>query len=361
MLQIFLATLGSFCFTFLSVYFLIQFLRKHKFYQKVPSRPFQRKFIPELGGLGFGYSLFLNLFIFGSIAQLEELVMVGTCILFVFALGIGDDNLLIRPRVKFAVMLLIAGIFVQGTGFRISTFHGFLGIEMLPDWFSYGFTIFFITALTHGFNLSDGVDGLASTLALIALGFLGGWFYVVDQISFSLLSFTMFGGLLAFLKFNWFPAKIFMGDTGSLTLGFTIAILLLVFFSTNENLSFSNSGKIRASFSMGLMLVAYPVLDTSRVFIRRILKKKNPFRADGTHIHHFLLKFRLSQRDVTKLICFTQLFLVLITYQVSNLDDNLLIPILLILEIIFLIGIEVYIFNLNALRAKLKRQVQLES
>lgn len=361
MLQIFLSTFSSFSITFISVYFLIQFLKKNKAYQKVELRKFQRKFIPEFGGLGFGYSMFLNLFIFGSFDQIEELKLICTAIFFVFALGMGDDSLHFRARVKFAVSLLISVFFVFETDYRISTFHGLLGIEMLPDWFSYGFTIFFMMALTHGFNLADGIDGLAGSLAVTVLGILGIWFFVVEEVAFALFSFTLMGGLLAFLKFNWFPAKIFMGDTGSLTLGFSIAILVLLFFNVNERLPIGDPARITASFSMGLMLVGYPVLDTSRVLIRRILTKRNPFKADATHIHHVLLESKLNHGDATKLIGFSHLFLVLVTYEFSSLEDSLLIPIILGFFVLVAVGIEVHVVRLKALKSKLKRQVQLES
>ena len=358
MLQIFLSTFSSFSITFISVFFLVQFLKRNKAYQKVELRKFQRKFIPEFGGIGFGYSLFLNLFVFGSFAQLEELKIACSAIFFVFALGMGDDSLQFRARIKFVVTLLIAIFFVYGTNFRISTFHGFLGIDLLPDWFSYGFTIFFILALTHSFNLADGIDGLAGSLAVSVLGLLGGWFFVVEESAFALLCFTLLGGLLAFLKFNWFPAKIFMGDTGSLTLGFTVAILLLVFFNTNELLPIGDSAKITASFSMGIMLVGYPVFDTSRVLIRRILKRRNPFKADNTHVHHVLLQSKLNHGDSTKLIGFSHLFLVLVTYEFSSLEDSFLIPIILGFFVFVAVGIELYLQRVKSLKLKIKNQIE---
>jgi UDP-N-acetylmuramyl pentapeptide phosphotransferase/UDP-N-acetylglucosamine-1-phosphate transferase len=218
-----------------------------------------------------------------------------------------------------------------------------------------------ILAVTHGFNLADGIDGLAGSLAVTALGLLGGWFFVVGENTFALVCFTLLGGVLAFLKFNWFPAKIFMGDTGSLTLGFTLAILLLLFFKVNEALPFYDPSKITASFSMGIMLVGYPVLDTSRVLIRRILRKKNPFKADSTHIHHVLLESKLNHGDATKLIGFSHLFLVLVTYEFSSAEDSLLIPIIVVFFVFVATGIEAYLGRLKALKLKGKSKVQLES
>src|SRR5690606_4081112 len=142
-------------------------------------------------------------------------------ILLMFIVGLRDDLVELRASRKLLGQLVAVLLVVVVADVRIRDFHGFLGLGELNDVVSYVFSGFVLFALTNGFNLIDGLDGLGGTIAVISFSCLGGWFLIQGVESYALISFVFLGGVLAFLAFNWHPAKIFMGDTGSLTLGFT--------------------------------------------------------------------------------------------------------------------------------------------
>ena len=188
---------------------------------------------------------------------------------------------------------------------------------------------------SNAFNLIDGIDGLAGMVSSIALLFLGLWFGLNGLDSYALISFGLLGATLSFLIFNWQPAKIFMGDTGALTLGFAIGALVMVFFKSNESVSPEFFGKFNSPLTMGVALMVYPLFDTVRVFVRRIVNGNHPLKADKGHIHHFLLRSGLSHQKATLIISTVQLTLVVTAILLNSFDDNWALSCLIGLVLIF--------------------------
>jgi UDP-GlcNAc:undecaprenyl-phosphate GlcNAc-1-phosphate transferase len=330
---------------------LIKFLQKIKFGDIPGGRKIHKEFTPSMGGIGIFISFFFSLVVWGGGGgNINKVWFLVAGLIIIFFIGMSDDIVDLRAHYKLIGQIIAASIVVIQGDMRITSFYGFIGVNVLPEYFSYTFSIFVLLVTSNAFNLIDGVDGLAGSVSAIALSFLGIWFSVHGFESFALLSFSLLGAVLAFLIYNWQPAKIFMGDTGALTLGFTIGVLVICFFKSNEMLLNSVNGKFNSPFTIGLALMIYPLFDTMRVFVKRILRGTHPMKADKSHIHHFLLRSGMSHQKVTIIISSVQLILLIITIFISSLDDNWSMIILIGLIIIF--GVLVVKYTIYQIRKK---------
>ncbi|MEQ8928196.1 MAG: MraY family glycosyltransferase, partial [Fulvivirga sp.] len=151
----------------------------------------------------------------------------------------------------------------------------------------------------NSFNLIDGIDGLSGTLGFIIISSFGVWFYLTGNMSLSFISFAFLGGIMAFLVYNWYPSKIFMGDTGALMIGFLIGCLAIYFININFNLDPSSPLRFSATIGTAICILIVPLTDTLRIFILRILSAKSPLHADNNHIHHALLMLDLNHAQST--------------------------------------------------------------
>ena len=193
----------------------------------------------------------------------------------------------------------------------IYSLGNYFGYEMvLPAWFVFPFTFFAIAGFTNALNLMDGLDGLASVVSIVMLvTFLAVGLQYNDEVLISLSSFFIVT-LLAFLLFNWHPAKVFMGDSGSLALGIVISILAI------------HSTQYIAPTSV-LFMVALPLLDTFIVMTRRIQRHRSPFEADKNHLHHFLFNVKGDVRYTVMILAFMQVVFSIIGYQISPSNEFL--------------------------------------
>jgi UDP-N-acetylmuramyl pentapeptide phosphotransferase/UDP-N-acetylglucosamine-1-phosphate transferase len=208
------------------------------------------------------------------------------------------------------------------SGIRITSFEGLFGIYDLPLVAQYTFTLLTIAGITNAFNLIDGIDGLAGGLGFTSLTILGLFLTMNGDIVSALIAFSLAGSIVAFLYFNFNPAKIFLGDTGSLVLGFTIAVLCIRLMQVNTLTALPHAPLFILS------LVFIPVFDTIRVFATRMWKGKSPFQADRTHIHHLLTNAGFSHLFATRLICALHGFILLEVYWLKDLREELILLIL---------------------------------
>jgi UDP-N-acetylmuramyl pentapeptide phosphotransferase/UDP-N-acetylglucosamine-1-phosphate transferase len=277
---------------------LIKLIHRFKLFDVPDLRKAHSTPIPTMGGIAVYAGMIAALFIWypftgdpGTISFFFSLAML-------FAVGIMDDLRDIRAYYKLAIQLSVA-LLVTLSGIRITTFHGLFGIYQLPLMMQYGVSVFAIVGITNAFNLIDGIDGLAGGLGFMSSVALGLFLTLSGQLALALIAFALAGALLGFLYYNFNPARIFMGDTGSLVLGFTIAVLCihLIRHNSGPTVAFSNVPVI------ALSVVLIPVFDTLRVFSLRIGQGKSPFHADKTHIHHLLTNNGWSHSFTSKLIC----------------------------------------------------------
>jgi UDP-N-acetylmuramyl pentapeptide phosphotransferase/UDP-N-acetylglucosamine-1-phosphate transferase len=240
-----------------------------------------------------------------------------------------DDLNDLRARNKFVIQLALA-LLIAFSGVRITSLNGILGIEE-PITAQYTLTVVAIAGITNSFNLIDGIDGLAGGLGFMSLVILGLFLTLGGDINIALIAFALAGGLLGFLYYNFNPARIFMGDTGSLVLGFVIAVLTVRLIQVNTTSSFN---LLLNAPAFGLSLVLIPVFDTLRVFSLRIWSGKSPFNADKTHIHHLLTNNGWSHNFAAKLICAAHGLILIAGYFLKNLPQEIGIIILFILMLL---------------------------
>lgn len=323
-----LAFITSFSVGFLVTPIVISVLRKAKIGDAPGGRKIHKKFTPSMGGIGFVSATFVALGIWGWQFPLPDIRYMLGAIALMFIVGLRDDMVELKAKHKLLGQLVSVLLVVVAGDIRIKEFHGFLGVEELPLLVSYAFSSFVLLALTNAFNLIDGLDGLAGMVASISLSLLGVWFYVQGLESLAVLSLTLLGGVLAFMIFNWHPAKIFMGDTGSLTLGFALGSLVLAFMDYNSALPQGAFLRLEPSFTAGIVLMIYPLYDMARVFAKRISQGKHPMTADKSHVHHFLIRMGMKHNEVAVTLGLLQLSLILVVFILGDYSDNIILPIL---------------------------------
>jgi len=255
--------------------------------------------IPTLGGI----AIFLS-FVFASTVglsgdELPELIYILIAVILMFFVGLKDDILSLSPWKKLTAQLIASGIIVFLAKIRFTNLHGFLGIEdigMIP---SVLLTFFVIIVIINAFNLMDGIDGLAAGLSMLVTLVFGSWFFISGHSDYAILSISLFGAIAGFFYYNLYGKKnkIFMGDTGSLVLGTIMAIFVIRFneFNIDQTQPFSIASAPAVSFG----ILIYPLVDTIRVFIIRLLQFKSPFSADKNHLHHRLLTLGFSHKKAT--------------------------------------------------------------
>ena len=250
--------------------------------------------IPEMGGLAVYMSFTLTTFLFADFSS--ELFALWTGGTILVLLGVLDDIYNLNPWVKLAVQIVAAACAIS-EGVIVHDIFLFSQYVSL-GWLAYPLTALWIVVLVNAFNLIDGLDGLSSglcaiscvTLALVAL--------LYGNLTSALFAGVLFGACLGFLPFNFFPARIFIGNTGAYFLGYVLAVI-----------SVGGVFKISAviSFLLPVIIFALPLFDTVFAFFRRIAKGQTPFTADKKHLHHRLIAYGLSQRHA-----------VLVLYAVSG-------------------------------------------
>jgi UDP-GlcNAc:undecaprenyl-phosphate/decaprenyl-phosphate GlcNAc-1-phosphate transferase len=301
MLFVLLATSVSFIITFLAIPAIIKIANEKKLYDIPDDRKIHKKPIASLGGVGIFIGFFLATLFFISNKTNPEFQYFFAAATIIFFLGLKDDILVLAASKKFICQLAVAAIIIHLGGIRIDSMHGIFGIHQLPEVVGLGLSYTTIILVINAYNLIDGVDGLAGMLGLLSMLVFGAYFHMAGLPSYSLFAFSMAGSLIAFLMYNFHPAKIFMGDSGSLMIGLLNSILVIKFI----NVADSNAVPfhIESAVGVGIAILMVPLLDTIRVFSIRIFKGRSPFSPDRNHIHHLLLDRGLNHKYVT-ICCF---------------------------------------------------------
>jgi UDP-N-acetylmuramyl pentapeptide phosphotransferase/UDP-N-acetylglucosamine-1-phosphate transferase len=284
-------------------------------------RHVHKGYVPRLGGVAIyiGF-LFSQLYFFisdsSSIENPKNYLLLLFGVLLLFVLGILDDLVDLKAHLKFYVQLLVAVILVWNADIRVESFHGVLGLETLPIWFSYLFSILVITFFINAYNLIDGIDTLSSSIGMFVLVCFGLVFLYNGAYLETVLAFSVFGALFGFWFYNKPPAKIFMGDSGTLSMG-----LLMAYFAIRvTDLPLDAEGTISPVFAF--VVLSYPAIDTLRVFTVRILNGKSPFSPDRNHIHHLLLDMGYSHGKATRIIILITLLLSFAAYLLRTMPTT---------------------------------------
>ncbi|QIP13022.1 undecaprenyl/decaprenyl-phosphate alpha-N-acetylglucosaminyl 1-phosphate transferase [Spirosoma aureum] len=260
---------------------------------------------PTFGGIAIFAAILIAYFLWPSIDQTDvyrtDLSVAGMTIL--FFIGIKDDLVGIDPNKKILFQILAAMILIFFGDLKVDYLYGIMGFHHIEEIISILLTCFIFIALTNAINLIDGIDGLAAGIATIASGTFGTWFLLTNHFTMACLAFTLTGALLGFLRFNFSKtSKIFMGNTGSLIIGFMLAFFAVRFVSLNASYRFEPTAFFNAPI-IAIVILIVPIFDTLRVFLVRILARRSPFSADRNHMHHILLDNGLSHAQATAVLC----------------------------------------------------------
>lgn len=337
--NILLSAALAFLITFFAIPVIIQVAKDKKLFDEPDERKVHKNVIPTLGGLGIFAGFIIATLMGVPSAITSELQYFAAATTVIFFLGIKDDILVLSASKKFIGQLIAAGIIIKFGGIQITNMHGFLGIYEIPHIASIILSIFTIIVITNSFNLIDGVDGLAGSLGLLTTLVFGAYFFYAGQLTYAVMAFALAGSTIGFLIYNFSPAKIFMGDTGSLLLGLVNSILVIKFINVAGN-PVSNF-PIQAAPAIGFAILMIPLFDTLRVFGLRILDRRSPFSPDRTHVHHFLLDLGLSHRMVTFTCVLVNISFIAMAFFLRNLGTTTVLGILLLSAFIF-IGIIYY-------------------
>ena len=302
--------------TLIAMPILLRFCKVRGLYDTPNERKVHHNNIPRLGGVLFAPALAIGMET--SLALMILLddssfhIGLSTCLLFgalfmIFCIGLVDDIFGLDAKIKFAVQAL-ASMFMSLCNLYINNLYGFCGIYEIPVYIGYPLTVLMSLLIINAINLIDGIDGLASSLSIIILAIFSFVFIRIDNMPFTMLTAGMIGPLLVFWCYNMFGSaekgtKTFMGDTGSLILGFTFSYLCIKYAMFNPNAIPLQTCPILLSFT----LLIIPVFDLIRVAIERLCEGRGMFSPDKRHIHHLFLGCGFSMHQSLACILAIQL------------------------------------------------------
>ncbi len=332
-----LGILCSFLLTFYTIPTVVKISRRKNLMDEPGSRSSHLRKIPNLGGISMFYSLAVCASIFAfELFDLYKFLFASLVIL--LYIGVMDDIVVMRAYKKLFAQIIVTSLMVIGSDVRIRSFFGLFGVYELNYFFSVAISIFTFIVLINAFNLIDGIDGLAGGYSILCSAMFGISYYRLGEYNYPLvvLSGVIIGCVIGFLYFNlsnYRNNKIFMGDTGSMILGFLLAFTAICFIDIfiDKELPEVPRYYLQSAPAIAMAILILPIIDTLNVFIIRICNGKSPFVADKNHIHHSLLKLGLTHRRSTVYILMYYIFIVSVAYFFRHINVNVLLLVIVIL------------------------------
>lgn len=273
---------------------------------------------PTLGGVAIFAGALVAFSALYDLHGFNDLRFITPALVILFFAGIKDDLLVLAPDKKLMIQIGCAALITYLGNLRITSLWGIMGLQEIPFWPGVLITVFLIIALINAFNLIDGINGLAGTLGLLASLCFGFWFAFNGFGSLTILSFSLAGALVGFLIFNYNRAKIFMGDTGSMAVGFIIAIIAIRFIEANRLQLDTLAYPIINAPAVAFAILSIPLFDMIRVFVLRLSKKRSPFSADRNHIHHYFVDSGFSHAKSTGILFWVNVSCILIALPLTQ-------------------------------------------
>lgn len=356
---------GAYFLTYFTIPKIIRLVEYKNLMDDPGSRSSHKKKTPTLGGASFFYALILALFFLRSWGEFNESIYLVPGLTILFIIGLKDDLLVLSPYTKLIAQFLAISFIISNPSFTIHSLNGFLEIEAIPVYVSYVISGFIMLTIINAYNLIDGIDGLAAMVGIVILIIYSAIFYMTQEYFYLLLSLTMNGCLIAFLRYNLSIAtneKIFMGDTGSLIVGFIISILTLKFLALSPEKYDSLPFLIENVPLIAISILIVPLFDTARIFTIRIADKRSPFSPDRNHTHHILVDyFNISHRKASYIIGAFNLIFVYLIILLGTASYNLWLVTVLVTTVIVLgyvfFRIDYSFSNLKR-KLKIKRKVE---
>lgn len=334
MTAILYAFLTAFVLTYLIIPVIIQVAKDKRLLDQPNERSSHALPTPSLGGIGIFAGTICGVVLWTPLAAFGSLQFILAAFVLIFLLGVLDDLIDISAIKKFLGQLLVTVILLAKGQMLVTSFYGVFGIEELPLIASYAISMVAIIGIINAFNLIDGINGLAGSIGLFACLLFGAWFLAVNQLALAVVSFSLAGAIAAFLRYNFTPSKIFMGDTGSLLIGTVCAILSIKFIETNHSIPPDSPYVLGGAPALAVAVLFLPIYDTLSSFIRRVMHRKSPFSPDKAHIHHQLLHLGLSHTQTTLVLMGINVCFVLITLPLHQMGTRFLLGLELILALL---------------------------
>ena len=316
----FLIGLVSFLIGLACMPFVIRIAKEKHFVVKPNKRMSHTGDIPNIGGIDICISFLLTYFIF-EFDKLQESQFLLIGVLIILVVGFTDDVLDLSPLTKISGELLAGVALIGFADIRITHLHGFCGIEQMPVVASYLLSFFVLVAIVNALNLIDGVDGLASGLGILYSLSFALYFQFCGAESWSALGYSITGALAVFFIYNVFGGarrKIFMGDSGSLLLGYLLTAFVFRFCEMNAYQEVPGYLHCTAAPAVAVCILSVPIFDTIRVIVTRLKHKRSPFEADKNHIHHLLLRTGLNHIQTTCVLLTVSLIYILLGFVGRN-------------------------------------------
>jgi UDP-GlcNAc:undecaprenyl-phosphate/decaprenyl-phosphate GlcNAc-1-phosphate transferase len=290
--------------------------------------------IPRLGGVAIFVGFTITSLLFCMTDQSLPINYLLTACIILFAMGLKDDLSGVNSNTKFIIQIIVCAILVLLGNIRLTSLNGVFGINELPYLPSVCLSMLTILLVVNAFNLIDGIDGLAAVTGVVANSAFGLLFIYIKQYELAAVSLAMAGAILGFLRFNIMPARIFMGDTGSLLIGLISAVMALKFMEVNMH----TTGKLPEMYDAPALTIAIligPIFDTIRVFVIRIVNGGSPFNADRNHIHHRMLKLGFNHIQTTLILAGANILTILMVLLLKEYTNSVLILLIIGMSMVF--------------------------
>jgi UDP-N-acetylmuramyl pentapeptide phosphotransferase/UDP-N-acetylglucosamine-1-phosphate transferase len=337
----------SFAMTLIILPILIRFAKANQLYVPINYRRIHHRNISALGGLAIFASPVLSFVLFSDIVNFPDYRYIFGSGLLMYMMGFYDDLYEVRYGVKILVQTVAAAMLVFLAGVYIHFLQHYIAAPygLLADQFT---TLALMLLIINAYNLIDGIDMSAALVGFVVLSFLGVWFSLLDQFDYGMALLALAASLLAFMVYNYTPARIFMGDTGTMSIGLLMSFSLIKFDEINTLVHNAYSFQHAPAISFSLMSLI--VFDLIRVGANRVLHAKSPFSPDKTHIHHWLIAINPSHVVGAFIISGAILLQLLMTIALDRfLFSNWT---LILLNVLFLLAFYALIYSLRLHKTK---------
>ncbi len=324
MYDVILSFITAFTVTFFAIPSIITIAKQKNLVDIPTERHSHTEITPSLGGIGIFAGVIFSIVMWTPFEAFSDLQYILASFIIIFLMGAKDDIAPMSPYKKMVGQLMAASILVYKANIKLTSLYGIFGVFELPEPFAVLISVFTIFIIINAFNLIDGINGLAGSISTLISLSLGAWFLIVDRMDMAMVAFSLVGATVAFLNYNFTPAKIFMGDTGSLLIGLICSILAIKFIEHNGDpllLETHPNLVMKSAPAVAIGVLIIPLFDTLRVFTTRMLKGRSPFHPDKTHIHHLLLDCGLSHMQGTITLIFVNFGFILIVYFLQDIGS----------------------------------------
>ena len=304
---------------------------------------------PNIGGVPIFVSIMFTTLLLTPAGQWQSLPFLLAAVVLAFLVGFKDDIEPLKPVLKTGGLLIAIAIIVTKGNVRLEGMYGLLGFHGdFPQLLSYVISGFTLLVICNAFNLIDGINGLAGTVGTIVSMTFGTWFFMIGELYLGVLSMTLAGSLLGFLRFNMQPAKTFMGDTGALVVGLLLGILCIEFIDNCASGIFPAKYRFQNPIGIATAILIIPLFDTVRVFTTRIYRGTSPFTPDRRHIHHLLIDSGFRHLEATTVLGIANMGMISLAFV---LDPVLELHALILLEIVLALA-GTYFLHRNVVRVR---------